>query len=164
MRFKKPLIIAIIVVIVCAGIFLFSKGEKYRYVKRVTGFDISSCKILKSEDTHGGFLGDGEYILIADCGKEPHWPADLYGWKELPLPENIQLIMYGPEPDEYDYSLAGEAGIPYIENGYYYFENRHPNAEKEDSSEDLFDLFSFNFSLALYDADKDMLYYYDLDT
>ena len=74
------------------------------------------------------------------------------------------MIYSGIEPTEYEYSIAWDNGIPLIENGYYYFINRHTNAAGRDSDEDLFDVVSFNFSLALYDCDEDMFYYYELDT
>ena len=164
MKSKKPLIIVIIIIIVCAGLYFCYRNERVRYIKRASGFDISSCRILKDKDTHGGFLGDGEYILIADCGKAPPSAEELKEWKRLPLTENLQLMMYGPEPDEYEYSLAGEAGIPYVENGYYYFENRHSGAKSRESDEDLFDVISFNFTLAIYDTDNEMFYFYDIDT
>ena len=54
--------------------------------------------------------------------------------------------------------------IPDIENGYYYFLDRHSEATNVNNDEDLNERSSYNFSLGIYDSDTMMLYYYELDT
>ena len=51
-----------------------------------------------------------------------------------------------------------------MEEGWYSFVDRH--SESTDSSDDtnLLSRFSFNFSLAVYDAATDRLYYLEFDT
>lgn len=87
-------------------------------------------------------------------------------WEKLPLSENLQLIMYGGEKDSttYSYKLGNQNGIPKITNGYYYFLDRHNEATNKHSDKDLFDRYSFNFTIALYDIDTKIFYYYKFDT
>ena len=35
------------------------------------GFDKSDYTVVKEEDTHGGFHGDGDYYLVVDCSSDP---------------------------------------------------------------------------------------------
>ena len=42
--------------------------------------------------------------------------------------------------------------------------NRHPDAIDASDDTDLFDRYSYNFSIAVYDLDTDMLYYFEFDT
>ncbi|WP_206214163.1 hypothetical protein [Adlercreutzia sp. ZJ304] len=131
------------------------------------GFSKKDFIIEEEADTRGGFHGDGSYYLILDCSKNKNKALEnLSGWTELPLSENLNLIMYGGEKDEmtYDYNLAEKAKIPEIENGYYYFYDRHSDSANSSDDSELLDRSSFNFSIAVYDSDIDRMYYSDFDT
>ena len=54
--------------------------------------------------------------------------------------------------------------IPQIENGYYYFLDRHSRSVDSYDDSDVLDRYSFNFTIAIYDADNDILYYVEFDT
>lgn len=131
------------------------------------GFSKDDFIVVDEADTHGGFYEDGSYYLILDCSENREKALEnVKGWKELPLSKNLNLIMYGGEKDgmTYGYNLAEEAKIPEIENGYYYFCDRH--SESTDASDDtnLLTRASFNFTLAIYDSDADRMYYFEFDT
>ena len=133
------------------------------------GFNKDDFTVVDEADTHGGFHGDGSYYLILDCSENKEKAAEILDggdWKELPLSENLQLIMYGGERDgiTYGFNLAEDAKIPEIENGYYYFYNRHSNVSNKSDDSELFDTMSFNFSIGMYDSDTDMMYYFEFDT
>ena len=87
-------------------------------------------------------------------------------WKKLPLSENLNLIMYGGEKDGviYAHNLSSEAHMPKIENGYYIFEDRHSESSDSKDDSELFERFSYNFSIAIYDTDTDRMYYFEFDT
>ncbi len=74
--------------------------------------------------------------------------------------------MYGGIKDntEYAYKLADEFNIPRIENGYWLFIDRHGDSVDNYDDVELFNRHSFNFTLALYDAYENMLYYIEFDT
>lgn len=133
--------------------------------RRYMGFDKSEYTVVEEEDTHGGFLGDGCYILILDCSSDPEKAlAVVKDWTPLPLSENLNLIMFGGEKDgvTYGYELAEEAHWPRIEHGYYRFVDKRSPDPSDDSG--LFDRHSFNFEIAAYDTDSNMLYYFIFDT
>ncbi len=129
--------------------------------------DLSRCKLLEHTDTHGGFLGDGIKLLTYDCGMdEEAILAQTDQWPRLPLPENVRLLLYGGEKNGvfYAYNFAEDFSIPQIANGRYYFYDRHAEASDPWDSAALFDRYSFNLSLFLYDKDAKLLYCFELDT
>lgn len=131
------------------------------------GFYKEDFIVLDEADTHSGFHGDGSYHLILDCSENKEKATEILSkWIELPLLENLALIMYGGEKDgiSYGYNLAKEAEIPTIENGYYYFCDKHAKSTDNKNASALFDRGSFNFSLAIYDSDTDKMYYFEYDT
>lgn len=131
------------------------------------GFYKQRFTVVEEKDTHGGFVGDGAYYLILDCSDNTEDALSIVAdWNELPLSENLNLIMYGGEKDDvtYGYDLSEKAHMPVIENGYYYFEDRHSEAKDVSDDSELFSRASFNFSLAVYDSDTNRLYYFEFDT
>ncbi|MBQ2663259.1 MAG: hypothetical protein IJH36_10765 [Clostridia bacterium] len=122
---------------------------------------------VESGDNHGGFHGDGEAYRIFDCSKNRDKALEVVSlWEPLPLSENLELIMYGGERNgrSYGLTLANKAHMPKIEHGFYKFYDRHSEARDRDSDSELFNRYSYNFSLAVYDTDTDRLYYFVFDT
>ena len=160
MRYVKLIIVTIIVCVVFSSCSTVGSGH--------FGFKTSAFTVIEEKDTHGGFLGDGTYYLILDCSERKEQATELIkDWKPLPLTENLQLIMYGGEKNgiSYDgYNLSEQAKMPEVENGYYCFYDRHPNAKDPHNDSDLLKRASFNFSLAVYDTDSDIMYYFEYDT
>lgn len=159
------ILFSVIFIALIFGVFQFmlSGDLELRYE---FGFDKDDYIIIDEYDSHGGFQGEGSYRLILDCSQSREKALkQVADWNRLPLSENLRLIMYGGEKDgvEYAYDLASDAKIPEINNGFYKFINRSPNATDK-YSDDIFSAYSFNFSLAVYDSDADMLYYYKYDT
>lgn len=102
-----------------------------------------------------------------DCSENKGKALEIVNsWNQLPLSENLNLIMYGGERDgmTYGFNLAELANMPTIENGYYCFYDRHSESTDSGSDANLFDRASFNFSLAVYDFDTNMMYYFEYDT
>lgn len=148
--------------------------EEYIFddIKDKTSVSFKTCKIIKKEDTHGGFLGDGEMNVIYQCDKNFDTINIRKKWKKLPLSENLNISLYGnaekngityPKKEEKDYA------IPKIENGYYYFidnySKRYKDIDDIYSDEKILDTNrSRNFTLTIYDIEKNYLYYYEIDT
>lgn len=137
------------------------------YLQREFGINEKDFTVIEEQDTHGGFHGDGTYHISLDCSdnKEKIYKT-INDWSELPLSENLQLRVYGGEKDgcTYGFKLAEETNIPTVNNGYYCFLDRHSEATDKHSDIELFNRYSYNFSLAIYDADTDILYYIREDT
>lgn len=154
-------------VLLIAVLFSSCRLPLSRNNKSVMGFDPSAFSVVEERDTHGGFLGDGDYYLILDCSSNADEARKIIeDWKPLPLSENLQLIMYGGEKNgvQYGYDLAQNAQWPRIEHGCYQFADRHSESKNPDDDSELFDRYSFNFEIAIYDLDSDYLYYYRFDT
>lgn len=160
-------IIMIILAAILACVVLSSCNTAESEDAEYFGFKTSEFTIVDEEDTHGGFHGDGSYYLILDCSEKAEEAGEIIeDWKPLPLTENLQLIMYGGVKDgeNYGYNLAEISKWPVINNGVYKFVDRHHEAVEETDDADLFDRYSFNFSIAVYDLDTNTLYYFELDT
>lgn len=158
-----------VLAVVCAFVFLAALSSCLTSLQpdNYFGFSKQSFVVVEEKDTHGGFVGDGAYYLILDCSDNTEDALSIVAdWNELPLSENLNLIMYGGEKDgvTYGYDLSEEAHMPVIENGYYYFEDRHSEAKDATDDSELFSRASYNFSLAVYDSDTNRLYYFEFDT
>ena len=123
------------------------------------GLRVKDYTVVESLDTHGGFHGDGSYYYILDCSQNSEKALEIVssGWNKLPLPKNIEVLMFGHENSWY--RLADEAKMPKVENGYYVFVNRSPGSEASDWYGNI-----TNFTIAVYDTDTDTVYYFENDT
>ena len=137
------------------------------YVQDLCDLDISGSMVVSSGDSHGGFHGDGALMVKFDCTQiSDSVIQQLDSWNTLPLSENLQLIMYGGTKDGtvYAHELAERYGIPEVQNGYYYFVDRHSESTDSASDNNLFSRSSWNFSLVIYDSDNAHLYLFEFDT
>lgn len=162
MRYAKTIVVTIIVCIVLSSCGTVCSGQAECF-----GFKINEFTVIDEKNSHGGFNGDGSYYLILDCSEKREQATEIIkDWKPLPLTENLQLIMYGGEKNgvSYDYNLAEEAHWPIINNGVYKFVDRHSEAVDKSDDADLFNRYSYNFSVAIYDLDTNTLYYFEFDT
>ena len=165
--------IAIIVLIICCCILsACSSYSPNKYISNQLGIDIPGDIMIKLTDTHGGFHGDGTtYTKIEFTDKNAETISTTIkengNWNSLPLSENLQLMLYGGTREEfiYQYNLAIEFGIPTIQHGYWVFIDRiDSEITLYNDDEELFDRASFNFTVAIYDIDKDTMYYLEYDT
>ena len=131
------------------------------------GFTKKDFSVIEELDTHGGFPVDGSHYLILDCSDNKQKALEIIkDWNKLPLSENLNLVMYGGEKDGviYGYELAKEAHIPKIENGYYIFVDSQAKGKDNGDDSELFNRYSLNFEIAIYDCDTDRMYYFEFDT
>lgn len=153
-------------VVICLLAFVITAGGCGKPSGRnCLGFYVSDYEIIEENDSHGGFHGDGTYTLKLDCSKNREKAKNaLKGWNELPLSENVSLLMYGGTKDgrEYGYNLADLGNFPEIESGYYKFYDEQSSNHSDDS--ELFDRYSFNVKVGIYDIETDILYYVEFDT
>ena len=158
-------IISFYVILLC--ITLSSCGLTEDALSKHFDFKTSEFVILEEKDTHGGFHGDGSYYLILDCSQNVEKSRGITeNWTPLPLSENLHIVMYGGEKDgiNYGYNFAEEAHWPKIENGVYKFVDRHSESKNSSDDSKILDRYSWNFSIAVYDFDSDILYYFEMDT
>ena len=131
------------------------------------GFDKRDFTVVTEVDTHGGFFGDGFYFLTLDCSMNRENALEhIKDWEKLPLSVNLGFAVYGGEKDGIGYGplLAETVDIPQIEHGYFCFTDRQSEGADNHSDAELFNRYSYNFTLAIYDTDTDRMYYWELDT
>ena len=149
-------------------------GIKSVISKRIS-IDCSSAEITDSYDSHGGFLGDGTsfYALQFSDASAVARISGSKEWKPLPLTDTLQTVAWGLQDDEHDFAPMiikdndwDHPLFPRVENGYYYFRDRHSFATDPSDDSMLLDGSrpSYNFTLAVYDTDANVLYYSELDT
>lgn len=182
--FKKILKFVFLIICSILGVFVFSisflllidyliasethEENYFRLMKEESGVELSSCKIIEDDDSHGGFLGDGITRRIYDCRDAKIKISNLKKWKELPLSENLSIEIYGGITEDGKEHIHTKEILPKIENGYYYFiDNRSQEDNDIDdihSDEKLFERYSSNYVLGIYDIDTNKFYYYEVDT
>lgn len=138
--------------------------SQMEYISDTLGMDFSAGQVLTESDSYSGWLGDGlnrvEIQMDADFENLLSERSD---WKVFPLMENLQRVLYGKREGTYSMRPLLE-DVPIIEDGYYYFFDRHNQSTDPTSAAEIFSRNSFNFTLALFDCETDILYYFEFDT
>lgn len=168
----RKYIIPLIVAAVALYVYMRSGGEAAK-ISRVTDAAARGYEIVRSEDTHGGCHGDGHTFIIAafDGGAARELSALLEKnseWKPLPLGRTLTALAYGLREgaNQFGPYVTGRGGgalLPEIERGYYFFKDRRSEAAA-DGGEGILSRASLNFTLAVFDTERNRLYYYELDT
>lgn len=167
-RMKKSVLFIMIFMILLLSLQGCVKKESTEdQLSDILDTKIISGEIIKNEDTHGGFHGDGERIIVIKYNNDSAGSIlsniqDNGKWSEFPLNEDLNLLVYGGKKGDMYYvsECAKKVGIPQIEHGYYYFVNKQTNNQDTDillSS-------SQNFVIAMFDSDNNTLYYFEQDT
>lgn len=154
------------IVILLLFMYIFAQSTPQGYVSKYLGIDCSRGIANEYIETHGGFLGDGDtFIEIQFLNNDfEKRICESEGWNKLPLTENLEIIIHGVSDEERDREPRVVGEIPEIKNGYYYFEDRYyESTDKYDDSE-VFERYSYNYTIAIYDADTMILYYCEEDT
>lgn len=165
MKKRSFVIVCIILAIfIIISYILFSiKFGKHIYISSKTEIKIPLSAKLKNNDSHGGFHGDGESLAKIYFTSEQAKKIELeinYNkhWRKLPMPERLQncVSLYTEE----------EMSMPIIENGYWFYLDRHSDADNKYDENERYEekRASRNYSVAVFDSDENILYYYELDT
>ena len=149
----------------------YGKKDIQSDISNSIGIDVTKGTVMTDSDSYGGFHGDGmmfQQISFEDS-KLSDEIKDNGSWKPMPLSQNIKALVYGIEEDTssigpYLTDENGDTIIPDIQNGYYYFYDRHSESTEPYNDKDVLNRYSFNFTLAVYDSDNHVLYYVEFDT
>ena len=114
-------------------------------VRENLNINIKPYQIEFHEDTHGGFHGDGEEIIIFRPTAEQIEKIEAE-WQKTPVDSGIASLIF-PKNEYNGLELSGY--IPETE-GFWLYKNRGDA------------LYSYNFSFAFFDGER--VYYYELDT
>lgn len=162
MRLKKTALFLLVLLLLTAC------GKDSRPSKAMAIADslgIRESILLTTEDSHGGFHGDGDtFVVFQTPGFQPG-----EDWLEFPLPENLAIALWGgmAEDTQWGSLLTDDSGtplMPSIQDGFYYFRDRHSESTDPLDCSALLERSSFNFTLALYDPEAERVYYFEKDT
>ncbi len=136
-------------------------GRKYE-MSKVLEVWVPLLTRSKYEDTHGGFHGDGESI---DKIYLNDFQAKIFlkqinenkNWRKLPVTSGLYTRVISNLDD---FKIT----IPEIENGCWFFLDRNSEAINKYDEKAIYDRYSYNYTVAIYDTDTNILYYYELDT
>lgn len=150
-----------------------SSKNPIKDISKTLGISLSDGKISEDIDSHGGFHGDGMTYLEVMFPKEEETITEQIenneGWRKLPLTNNLHTAVYGKETQSgstgpYVTDDDGNPLIPIVDNGYYFFIDRQKEGQAMKDDKNLLGGFSLNFTIAIYDTDNKILYYFELDT
>ena len=139
-------------------------------VAQELGVSLPETVSVGYEDTHGGFHGDGETFVTltfsADDAAALQAQLAEQGWQPLPTEGEMRAAVYGGELDGVNYGdgVFARYSVSAPVNGWYWFFDRHSEATDPHSADGLLGRYSMNYSAAVFDADRNTLYYYELDT
>lgn len=158
----KKVISAVCIIVVLAFLLGSCGYNDYRSkISKALGIDIPSGAPMKSVDTHGGFHGDGATWVSVGFTSDKNPTEQIknnHDWKPLPLDEVAEVLAHDLKIQLDD----GEATLmPEVENGYYIVIDRHSEKNEND---DILGRTSYNFTMAIYDTDANILYYCEFDT
>lgn len=139
-----------------------------KYGKHINISSIIEVKIplstkLEITDSHGGFHGDGESLskIYFNSQQSRKFENEINAnthWKKLPMPERLQNCV----------SLYAEEGknMPIIENGYWFYLDRNSEADNKYDENERYEekRWSRNYSVAVFDINENILYFYEIDT
>ena len=159
-KFLKKLCLIILLLIIVYIIYLYTFYD-YNFYSSIIETPIPMFAKIEEKDTHGGFHGDGEALVkvyfsdkqaekfIRKIDKNIHW-------NKLPMKDILQTCLNN--------NITDGISVPIIENGYWFFLDRHIKATNKYNYYDMFDRASSNYSIAIFDIDSNVLYIYSLDT
>ena len=171
----KRILCALLALAVIAALAGCGTKNDLKQISKILSVDCAGAEVVTKYDSHGGFLGDGTlfYALQFSDGSAVDAIKASGDWKPFPLSDSLKTAIWGWQDDEHDYAPLiikdndwDNPLIPQVENGYYFFRDRHSYAAdpKDDSAFLDESRPSYNFTVAIYDTDTNMLYYSEFDT
>ena len=141
----------------------FDDNTRYEDMLKIS---FSHLKMAEEYDSHGGFNGDGisfyKYLANEEVLNEIKANDN---WKAFPMNETVKSILYGGEySDALIVDEKAKPLMPEVKNGYYILIDRHEEANEGDDEKTIFNRYSLNYTVAIYDVDNQYLYITEQDT
>ena len=166
MNMKKVLKTILFIIIALFTIYLvyaFTLEDKVVLSKKIEN-NIPIFARSEIKDTHGGFLNEGELLekIYFSEGQANNFAENVKKnnhWRELPMTERLYNKVF-------QYAMSPDMNIPEVNKGYWFVLDRHSEAIDKYNETEIFEenRHSYNFTVAVFDTDKNILYIYELDT
>lgn len=166
MKVAKRMFAALAAVLVTAALLTLSACscarkldvEYLQKISEMSDVDLTQGNVISDVDIHSSFLSNGERMVTVslaqtDVGEKI---AASGVWRDLPLNDTLSGFT--------EYPISENIDVPEPENGRYLFFDRHSEAADPHDETAFADRDSYNFTVAVYDSDSEMLYVYELDT
>lgn len=163
---KLKHISVIVLLLTFSYIIVLKTGNKTEIAKELN-ITLNNSNLITYKDSHDKFHGDGLTYAEIRLGKKDY---DLLvntlqsgsKWTAYPLSDIIEILLYG-ENGQGPYIKDPEVTLstPQITSGYYFF---NPVSDFPEDTEKLSHGFSTNVTIALFDKNNGMLYYYKYDS
>lgn len=156
-KYLKRACLIIILLIITYIIYSYTLYD-YNFYSSLIEIPIPIFAKMEEKDTHGGFHGDGESLVKVyfSDNQAKKFVSEIENndyWSKLPMNEVLQTN-----------NITDEISVPIIENGYWFFLDRHNKTIDKYNYKEPFDRASLNYSIAIFDIDANVLYIYSLDT
>ncbi len=164
---KRIAVVSAICIMISSLSNCSNEFDPKEYVESYLDINTKSAQIESVISEPRSFNGDGNTYVVLSFSDNPITDdiKEKENWKQLPLTENLATIVYGKENvDDGITNDDDELFIPQIENGYYYFEDRHLDAKEIYNDSEIFNRESYNYTIAIYNEDTNLLYFWSEDT
>lgn len=165
------ILLTLILLLTMAGCSSEKTSNVLSEISKTIGVDVSVGEVVSESDSHGGFHGDGDRVIEIQFTDNSFSDQikDNEEWNAMPLTENLTALVYGLHTETNTIGPMIHKGdnapvVPEIEKGYYYFRDRHVQSTKPKDDTNVLSRASYNFTIAIFDADTNMLYYLEKDT
>jgi len=141
-------------------------------IGRTLGFDLTGCQATILKNTRNTRTEPLEYMAVIELNAEHRTMLEgdplSSSWHSLALPMQLRAVLYGHSgaPDyrgPYFRDSNGEIQIPQIRSGKFFYLDRHRSANPT-SWIPLHSDYEMHFTLAVWDADTNLLYFFMKDT
>lgn len=133
--------------------------------------DLRAGRTVAVSQDRDRMFGDGQlFVELQFYGDDAEAAIrDNPRWNPLPPNDEVTTLLYGSSginsfAGPFVTTRDGEPLFPAVKTGYYFFEDRHPDAWAGEPESAVLERASFNFTVAVYDAESDTLYFAQLDT
>lgn len=156
----KRLCLIIVLLIIIYILYLYTLYD-YIFYSSIIETSIPIFAKMEEEDTHSGFHGDGDAVIkIYFSDKQTEMftrkVENNIHWNKLPMNETLQNCISDNNINEKFETL--------VQNGYWFFIDRHSQSIDKYNYNEIFNKASFNYSIAIFDIESNILYIYSLDT
>lgn len=162
-KILKILSIVFIVLFIIYLIYAFTLEERVLLSMQLENYVPIFAK-LDEKNTHSGFRNEGEtlkriYFSERQANNFIEQVKKKNSWRELPMTERLFNKVC-------KYAMVDNMNIPKVDKGYWFVFDRHSEAKDKYNEKDIFDenRHSYNFTVAVFDSDNNILYIYELDT